>query len=44
VASANERAANLWKRHGFDIIGTLPAAFLHTTLGYVDVFVMFRAL
>lgn len=44
VVSSNERAVNLWKRHGFEIAGTLPKAFLHPTLGYVDAFVMFRAL
>ena len=44
VVSTNERAVNLWKRHGFEIVGTLPKAFLHPTLGYVDAFVMFRAL
>ena len=44
VVSANERAVNLWKRCGFEIVGTLPGAFLHPTLGYVDVFAMFRSL
>jgi|SRR5690348_10420871 len=44
VVSTNERAVNLWKRHGFEIVGTLPKAFQHPTLGYVDAFVMFRAL
>lgn len=44
VVSTNERAVNLWKRHGFTIVGTLPKAFLHPTRGYVDAFVMFRAL
>jgi ribosomal protein S18 acetylase RimI-like enzyme len=44
VISTNERAVNLWKHHGFEIVGTLPKAFLHPTVGYVDVFVMFRVL
>lgn len=44
VVSTNERAVRLWKRHGFEIVGTLPKAFLHPTAGYVDVFVMFRHL
>jgi ribosomal protein S18 acetylase RimI-like enzyme len=44
VVSTNERAVNLWKRHGFEIVGTLPNAFLHPALGYVDAFVMFRSL
>jgi L-amino acid N-acyltransferase YncA len=44
VVSTNERAVSLWKRHGFEIVGTLPKAFLHPKFGYVDVFVMFRSL
>ena len=44
VVSTNERAVNLWKRHGFVIAGTLPKAFLHPSHGYVDVFLMFRPL
>lgn len=44
VVSTNERAVNLWKRHGFEIVGTLPKVFFHPTLGYVDAFVMFRSL
>lgn len=44
VISTNERAVNLWKRHEFEIVGTLPKSFLHPTFGYVDVFVMFRPL
>lgn len=43
VVSTNERAVNLWKRHGFEIVGTVPKAFLHPRAGYVDVFVMFRS-
>ena len=41
--TANERTVNLWKRHGFEIVGALPGVFLHPTLRYVDVFVMFRS-
>lgn len=44
VVSTNERAVNLWKRYGFEIVGTLPDAFLLPALGYVDVLVMFRSL
>jgi hypothetical protein len=29
---------------GFAIVGTLPGAFAHPTLGYVDAFVMYRSL
>jgi ribosomal protein S18 acetylase RimI-like enzyme len=44
VVSTNERAVRLWKRMGFDIIGTVPGAFRHPRLGYVDAYVMFRPL
>jgi GNAT superfamily N-acetyltransferase len=44
VVSANERAVSLWQRLGFSIAGTLPGAFEHPRLGFVDVYVMFRAL
>lgn len=44
VVSSNTRAVALWKRFGFEEAGRLPNAFLHPTQGYVDVFVMYRAL
>jgi hypothetical protein len=44
VVSTNERAANLWKSLGFDVVGRLPLAFRHPSLGYIDTLVMFRAL
>jgi ribosomal protein S18 acetylase RimI-like enzyme len=44
VVSSNERAVNLWQRLGFHIVGRLPEAFLHPSLGYVDALVMYRAL
>lgn len=44
VVSTNERAIRLWTSLGFDIVGRLPLAFHHPSLGYVDAFVMFRAL
>jgi ribosomal protein S18 acetylase RimI-like enzyme len=44
VVSTNERAVLLWKSLGFDVAGRLPLAFRHPSLGYVDAFVMFRAL
>ena len=44
VVSTNERAANLWKLLGFDVVGRLPLAFRHPSLGYIDTLVMFRAL
>jgi ribosomal protein S18 acetylase RimI-like enzyme len=44
VIRSNERAVGLWKSLGFEIVGILPAAFAHPTLGDVDAFVMFRTL
>jgi RimJ/RimL family protein N-acetyltransferase len=36
VVSTNEGAVRLWKRHGFEVVGTLPEAFRHPRLGFVD--------
>jgi ribosomal protein S18 acetylase RimI-like enzyme len=44
VLSSNERAVRLWQSFGFEIVGRLPEAFLHPSLGYVDAFVMHRRL
>lgn len=44
VVSTNTGAVRLWKRHGFDVVGTLPQAFFHPQLGEVDAFVMFKRL
>jgi L-amino acid N-acyltransferase YncA len=44
VVSTNEPAVKLWQRLGFRIVGTLPGAFRHAKLGFVDLFVMYREL
>lgn len=44
VVSTNERAVRLWQRLGFAIVGTLPGAFRHLLLGYVDAYVLFKQL
>jgi ribosomal protein S18 acetylase RimI-like enzyme len=44
VVSTNERAVRLWQRLGFATVGTLPGAFRHRELGFVDAFVMFKTL
>ena len=44
VVCSNEGAIRLWKRHGFKIIGTLPEAFRHPRLGFVDALVMYKLL
>lgn len=44
VISSNTRAVGLWQSLGFEIVGRLPQAFDHPSLGYVDALVMFRPL
>jgi len=44
VVSTNTAGVALWKKLGFEIIGTLPKAFDHATLGKVDALVMHRFL
>lgn len=44
VVVSNERAVRLWQRLGFSVVGTLPGAFRHLTLGYVDALVMYKEL
>jgi L-amino acid N-acyltransferase YncA len=44
VVSTNQRAVALWQTFGFEIVGRLPGAFRHPTLGFVDAFVMYRSL
>ena len=41
VVSTNEPAVRLWKQLGFRVVGTLPGAFRHARMGFVDVYVMF---
>jgi len=42
VVASNERAVNLWIRLGFNIVGRLPQAFSHPSLGLVDALVMYK--
>ncbi|MGN7918729.1 MULTISPECIES: GNAT family N-acetyltransferase [Lysobacter] len=44
VVSSNAAAVHLWLKHGFEIVGRVPNAFRHVSLGLVDVFVMYRPL
>ncbi len=44
VVSTNVGAVGLWQKLGFEIVGTLPKAFNHPVHGFVDSYVMFRAL
>lgn len=44
VVSSNTVAVALWQKHGFEIVGRVPKAFRHRTLGLTDVYVMYRDL
>ena len=44
VVSTNHRAVETWQAYGFEIVGTLPAAFEHPRLGFVDALVMYKQL
>jgi len=44
VVSTNTAGIRCWQRNGFEIVGTLPGAFRHKQLGYVDALVMVQAL
>jgi ribosomal protein S18 acetylase RimI-like enzyme len=44
VVESNTRAVALWKSLGFDIVATLPEGFLHPTLGYVGLHIMYQRL
>lgn len=44
VVATNTAAVDLWKKLGFEIVGTLPKVFRHRERGLVDAFVMHRFL
>lgn len=44
VVSTNQAAVRLWKKLGFTIVGTTPQGFLLKNIGYVDTYIMYRAL
>jgi len=44
VVSTNTAGIHCWQQNGFQIIGTLPGAFRHRQLGYVDALVMIQLL
>jgi ribosomal protein S18 acetylase RimI-like enzyme len=44
VVASNEGAVALWKSLGFEVVGRVPQAFRHPSLGLVDALVMHRAL
>ena len=44
VVSTNTAGIRCWQRNGFQVVGTLPGAFRHRQLGYVDALVMVQGL
>jgi L-amino acid N-acyltransferase YncA len=44
VVSTNAPAVRVWEKHGFRVIGRVPAAFRHDTLGLVDALIFYREL
>jgi GNAT superfamily N-acetyltransferase len=44
VVETNTAAVALWRKLGFEIIGTVPGAFDHPEHGYVGLHVMYRPL
>lgn len=44
VVESNLAAVKLWQALGFEIIGTVPQAFEHATLGRVGLHIMYRKL
>lgn len=44
VVASNDRAVSLWQSLGFEIVGTVPEAFDHATLGLTAIHVMAKRL
>ena len=44
VVSTNDAGLHCWRANGFQIVGTLPAAFRHRRFGAVDAHVMVKHL
>ncbi len=44
VVKTNTRAVALWQSLGFVIIGEIPDAFQHSTLGFVNAYIMYQKL
>jgi len=42
VVSTNEGAVRLWKKLGFNIVGSVPKAFNHPAKGLVDAYVLHK--
>jgi GNAT superfamily N-acetyltransferase len=44
VVDSNHAAVNLYQRLGFSVVGTVPGAFAHPTLGRVGLHIMYQEL
>ena len=44
VVSTNAAGIRCWQSNGFAIAGSLPGAFRHSQLGFVDAYVMVQSL
>ena len=44
VVASNEASVRLWRKLDFDLVGTLPRAFKHAELGYIDALVLYKML
>ena len=44
VVESNVRAVAAWRALGFEVLATIPEAFLHPSLGYVGLHLMYRRL
>jgi ribosomal protein S18 acetylase RimI-like enzyme len=42
VVSTNDVAVRLWQKLGFGVVGTIPNAYKHASLGLVDCYVMYK--
>lgn len=42
VVKTNERAVKLWLKMGFSIIGEIPEAYKHSSLGFVNAYIMYQ--
>ena len=44
VVKSNEKAINLWKSLGFEIVGEIPEAYRHKENGLTNAYIMYRKL
>ncbi len=44
VVKSNEKAVNLWKSLGFEVIGEIPEAYRHKENGLTNAYIMYRKL